>query len=173
MALQHIKSLPIRINWTSRIPAYAQVADRINCIITAGQLSEGDLLPQIRKLAVQLDANPNTVARAYDELERRGLLHKRQGSGCYVARPKRALKSGPERFAPLRPRIEELIADAQSLGISPEEMAGEIRRQASSLDGRSTLHSQPPVPRATTRAAPGSPETADGVLWRAADTLID
>lgn len=173
MALNHLESLPIQINWNSRIPAFTQVADRINCIIADGQLSEGDLLPQIRKLAAQLDANPNTVARAYNELESRGLLRKRQGSGCYVARPKRTLKAGPERFAPLRPRIEELIADAQAMGISPEEVAAEIRRQASGLDGRLTRHPQSPVPGATTRDAPTAPETAERGLWQAADPLID
>lgn len=173
MSLNHLASLPIRIDWNSRIPAFTQVADRINCIIEAGQLSEGDLLPQIRKLAAQLDVNPNTIARAYDELERRGMLRKRQGSGCYVTRPRRPLKTGPDRFAPLHHRIEELIADAQAMGISPEAVAGEIRRQASSLDGRSNLHSQPPVPSATTRTAPVTPETAERVLWQPADTLID
>ena len=173
MALNHLASLPIRIDWNSRIPPFTQVANRINCIISSGQLVEGDLLPQIRKLAVQLDANPNTVARAYDELERRGMLRKRQGSGCFVTRPKRPSKAGPERFAPLHHRIEELIADAQALGISPEEVAGEIRRLASSMDGRSTLAAPPPSASGTTGSAPGTPETAQRVLWQAADPLVD
>src|ERR1041384_83562 len=67
------------------LPIYRQIVDQVKYLVAAGRLTPGEELPPIRGLAEQLVVNPNTVARAYLELERAGIVTKRQGSGTYVS----------------------------------------------------------------------------------------
>ncbi len=179
MPLAHLPSLPIRINWEANTPPFAQVFSQINCMIMTGQLKQGVLLPQIRNLAAQLDANPNTIARAYDELARAGLIRKRQGSGCFVtgvvggASPTRRLEA-------LRGRIEELAMDAQALGIPLSDLIAELRRHipGQPTSGTSSKrNSQLPRPGAS-HVPDFTPPLTDAArpvtdLWPAAGGLID
>ncbi len=174
MPLAHLPTLPVTINWDSSIPPFRQVFGRINCLIVTGQLKRGDLLPQIRKLAVQLDANPNTIARAYNELERVGLIRKRQGSGCFVTGVADGT-SPVQRLRGLRGRIEELAADAQAMGIPVGDLIAEFRRltpePVSSKDSkrRQVLAIETPAnPKAAINEAHPAPD-----LWPPMDALID
>src|ERR1044071_6530692 len=67
------------------VPIYMQIVNQIKYLVAAGRLSAGEEVPPIRVLAGQLLVNPNTVARAYLELEREGVVSKRHGSGTYVS----------------------------------------------------------------------------------------
>lgn len=174
MPLDHLKTLPVRIDWESNIPPFSQIAGRIYCIIQAGQLADGDLLPQIRVLARQLDANPNTVARAYDELEQLGVLRKRQGSGCFVCAQKRRPSTARERLEPLRGRIEELVADAQMIGLTTEELIAAIRDQAPEIVAQEKHVPRRPAANAPPRELPRrEPAPPPRNLWQPADSLVD
>jgi GntR family transcriptional regulator len=173
MPLNHVHDLPVRINFKANTPPSIQLAGQINCIIAKGQLREGDLLPQIRKLAEQLDLNPNTVARAYEQLAQCGLLAKRQGSGCYVRR-RPANRNPADRLKPLVDRIEELVTDAQAIGVTIPELIGEIRRH--DLFENRPATGQPsakPKGRALQPAAPVPPLAVSTSLWQAAGELLD
>src|SRR5262249_23977240 len=73
------------LNPLSGVPMYRQIQDLILCGIASGQLQPGEQLPTVRALAVDLSVNPNTVIKAYSELERDGVLTSEQGSGTFVA----------------------------------------------------------------------------------------
>jgi GntR family transcriptional regulator len=117
MALAHLSELPLRLDRKAGGPAYAQIVAQINCLILSEQLSAGDVLPQIRRLAVQLGVNPNTVVRAYDELEQSGLICKRQGSACRVATIPNEPKSIHQRMQGIRPLMDALVNTSRSVGV--------------------------------------------------------
>jgi GntR family transcriptional regulator len=75
----------IKIETSSFIPIYEQIKKEIKSRISLGILKKGEALPSIRDLAAELIVNPNTVARAYRELEMEGFIYTRQGKGCFVA----------------------------------------------------------------------------------------
>ena len=75
------------IDLTSRIPIYEQIHDNIISLIVKGTLSENDQLPSVRALAKNTGVNPNTVAKAYLELERNGIIYSVPGRGSFIAKP--------------------------------------------------------------------------------------
>lgn len=78
-------SFAFRLDSHSGVPVYRQIIDQVQAAISAGILAVGDQLPTVRQLAVDLVINPNTVARAYREMEIRGLLDSQQGTGTFIA----------------------------------------------------------------------------------------
>jgi GntR family transcriptional regulator len=77
---------PMSINPNSHVPIYLQIADHIRRSVAAGVYRPGEMVPSLRQLALELVVNPNTVQRAYEELEREGLIHARKGLGMFVTR---------------------------------------------------------------------------------------
>jgi GntR family transcriptional regulator len=113
--------MEFQIDTASRTPIYRQLMARIREAAARGRLAPDQRLPSVRELSRQLVVNPNTVARAYTELEREGVLNTRPGLGVFVARPgtdltKRARK---ER---LRALVDELLTEAVHLGFSADEV---------------------------------------------------
>jgi GntR family transcriptional regulator len=181
MPLAPVENLDFRLNPDSNIPVYAQLASQLNCIIAAGQLNPGDLLPPIRKLAARLHLNPNTVARAYAELAQAGRLDKRLGCGCFVA-PVQPRSSQEDRLQLLADRIEELVNDAHALGITTESLQLAVRQAGMNLTSAEvpgkpkprrasakTATVNPPVPAAKPDSAPA----AAASLWPAAAWFVD
>src|ERR1019366_8460113 len=78
-------TMQLHISTGDGVPIYLQVANQVKHLVASGRLAAGDELPAIRVLAHQLLVNPNTVARAYLELEREGVVVKRHGSGTYIS----------------------------------------------------------------------------------------
>src|SRR5436309_9015782 len=76
--------LPFQLDLRSGVPVYRQIIDQVLAGIASGRLTNGDQLPTVRQLAVDLSINPNTVIRAYRELEIRGFLDTHQGSGTFI-----------------------------------------------------------------------------------------
>ncbi|MFQ6016401.1 MAG: GntR family transcriptional regulator [Anaerolineae bacterium] len=114
--------MEIEINLESGVPIYIQIMDRIKHLVAMGRLQPGEQLPTIRQLAVELGVNLNTVARAYTELDREGVISTQQGRGCYVAqRPdeKQLLEMRGER---LRAMLGEVLLEALSLGYQKSEI---------------------------------------------------
>lgn len=75
------------IDLTSRIPIYEQIRDKIIALIVSGTLAENDQLPSVRSLAKDTGVNPNTVAKAYQELERNGIIYSVPGRGSFISKP--------------------------------------------------------------------------------------
>jgi GntR family transcriptional regulator len=76
--------MDITLNLTDGVPIYRQIVNQVNYLIASDLLQPGEELPAIRALALQLKVTPNTIVKAYDELEKTGVVHKRRGSGTCV-----------------------------------------------------------------------------------------
>lgn len=114
------------IDPSSGTPIYRQIADQISQAVAGGILRPGDRLPSVRDLAVSLTVNPNTVVRAYQELERDGLLETARGKGVFVS--SRAAQAAPdERVQRIVPILDRLVAEAYLLGIGEKELLQLLR----------------------------------------------
>jgi len=113
--------LTFHINTGSSVPIYQQITDQVRLAVTAGTVQVGDQLPSVRALAEDLVVNPNTVARAYAELMREGLLESRAGRGVFIT-PKRKVFSRDESWRRLEPRLDALIGEAMTLDFTPDEL---------------------------------------------------
>ncbi len=109
-------------------PIYRQIIDQVKNLVAAGRLKPGDEMPTIRALAQQLLINPNTVARAYRDLESQGVLLSRQGSGTVVADGGSPLAPG-ERKRLLTKQIDKLLTEAQHLGFDEETVIELIKKR--------------------------------------------
>src|SRR5689334_1536489 len=114
------------------LPIYRQIVNQVKYLVAAGRLAPGEELPPIRTLAEQLVVNPNTVARAYLELERAGIVNKRHGSGTYVSDSGSPLKRA-ERRRVLSERIDALLAEARHLQVELEEVVQLINERARAM----------------------------------------
>lgn len=113
----------------SGVPVYRQLIDQVRGGIASGQLTKGDQLPTVRQLAVDLEINPNTVVRAYRELELGGLLETHQGTGTFVSNQK--LKgSDAERGRHLAQIVADCVSRAGAAGFTIEELMDELRGRA-------------------------------------------
>lgn len=118
-------AITFRLDSASGVPFYRQIIDQILAGITTGALCAGDQLPTVRALAVDLQVNLNTVAKAYKELEIRGVLNSQQGSGTFIAAIE--IRRGEvERRRQLVQLVDEFLARAAALGLPPDELAGEV-----------------------------------------------
>ena len=112
----------------SGVPIYRQIQDQIRYAIASGRLRPGDQLPTVRALAVDLKVNPNTVIKAYSELERLGILTTEQGSGTFVA-PQPALSLSPaDRQAKLKALCAEFLGQAAQYGFGPDDVIQAVRK---------------------------------------------
>lgn len=117
------------------MPVYRQIANQVKYQVAAGRLSAGQELPTIRSLAEKLVINPNTVVRAYAELEREGVIVCRHGSGSYIAdsAPK---PSRTEAAGSLAGKIDSLLADAAHLQMGLDELLDAVRERHSHLKSK-------------------------------------
>jgi GntR family transcriptional regulator len=111
----------LHISTASRAPIYQQLAQQIREAIARGELQPEASLPSVRQLSRELVVNPNTVARAYTELEREGLLVSRPGRGIYVAQPRNEL-TRTARDRKLTEQLDRWLTEAVHLGYSAEEV---------------------------------------------------
>lgn len=115
------KPLKISVNPGNPRPIFKQIVDAVSLAIAKGELAEGDRLPSVRALAMQLTVNPNTIAKAYAELTAQGFVDARQGLGLFISAPKQIL-SREERSKRLRQAIQRLVSDVAHLNYSDEEI---------------------------------------------------
>jgi GntR family transcriptional regulator len=112
----------------SGVPIYRQIQDQIRYGIGSGKLRPGEQLPTVRALAVELSVNPNTVIKAYTELERTGILTTEQGSGTFIA-PEPALDlSARDRQDKLKALCVEFLSHVGRYGFGPDEVVQTIRK---------------------------------------------
>jgi GntR family transcriptional regulator len=126
--------LYLHLNHHSGEPIYRQIVEAIKYRVATGELSPGDQLPSIRALSSDLKINPRTVVRAYEELQHAGLVVMRQGQGVFV-RTDRAKTSAGNRRAALKEQVRRLLAEADRLGASPEEVMKIIEQVSREMEG--------------------------------------
>jgi GntR family transcriptional regulator len=118
----------IHLSPADGVPIYLQIVTQVKYLVAAGRLAPGDDLPPIRALAEQLLVNPNTVARAYRELEAAGVVATNRGGGTRVADPGPA-PARRDCVAALTKRIDALIAEARQMNVGTEEVVDLVRRR--------------------------------------------
>jgi GntR family transcriptional regulator len=114
----------------SGVPVYRQIIDQVRGGIASGLLTAGDQLPTVRQLAVDLAINPNTVVRAYRELELGGLLETHQGTGTFISAQKMK-RADAERGRQLTQIVADCVSRAGAAGFTVEELIEELRGLAS------------------------------------------
>ncbi len=117
----------------SGLAIYQQIVNQVKYKVASGRLQSGDELPPIRVLAEQLLINPNTVARAYRELETSGVVTTKRGAGTYISNSGSPL-ARRERLKILTENVDGLLADAHSMDIPAEEVIEIIREREESLE---------------------------------------
>jgi GntR family transcriptional regulator len=110
----------VRVHPASGVPIYLQIESQVKHAIAAGALRQDDPLPPVRKLAAEVRVNPNTVARAYQNLERDGVIRTVPGGGCYVnGQSPGLLKS--EKLRRLKPLALQLAVEAKQMLVAEED----------------------------------------------------
>ena len=116
----------LRLDLHSGVPVYRQIIDQVRGGIASGSLAVGDQLPTVRQLAVDLSINPNTVVRAYRELELGGLLETHQGTGTFISSQK--VRGGEvERTRQLVQIVAECVARAGAAGFTVEDLIEQLK----------------------------------------------
>ena len=110
----------------SGVPVYRQLIDQVLVAIASGTLGANDQLPTVRQLAVDLSINPNTVIRAYKELEIRGVLTTQQGMGTFIT-SKKIRQDDAQRLRRLSQMVGELVARAGAEGFTLSEIQDALR----------------------------------------------
>jgi len=118
----------IHLSPNDGVPIYLQIVNQVKYLVASGRLAADEELPPIRVLAEQLLVNPNTVARAYRELEMAGVVTKRRTAGTYVSSAGSPLAE-PERLRILSERIDALLAEARQLGVRTTEVIELLRQR--------------------------------------------
>ena len=124
--MKHITGLTFRLDQHSGVPVYRQLIDQVLAGIASGILPPQTQLPTVRQVAVDLSINPNTVMRAYRELEIRGVLDTQQGTGTFIAQ-KRVKQDDLERRRILGQLVGEFVARAGSSGFTVEDLLEQLR----------------------------------------------
>ncbi len=122
--------MDLHLSQTDGVPVYLQIINQIKHLISAERLKPGQEIPPIRALAQQLLINPNTVARAYRELESAGWVYKKRGAGTFVAE-KRSPLSTEEKHRLIIERIRGLLTEARQMDISMAELIELIEAEES------------------------------------------
>ena len=119
--LVQMVQMRIRIDATSAAPLWRQIVHQVTLQILAGNVALGERLPTVRELASELRVNPNTIARAFQEMERSGIIETRRGLGTFA----REAAGQPDTHARrvIEHLIDDLVTEAVRLGVSPGEVA--------------------------------------------------
>ena len=126
--------MDISVNVKDGVPLYRQIANQIRYMVASGLLQPGEEVMAVRTLALKLLVTPNTVVKAYDELERDGVITRRRGSGTYVADLKTPL-ANRERNRIIEQRVDALLTEAHQLGFSDTELRSILERRLAVLRG--------------------------------------
>lgn len=131
----------ISINVKDGVPIYRQVANQIRYMVASGLLQAGEEISPVRTLALQLSVTPNTVVKAYDELEAAGVIYKRRGAGTYISGEQSPLASR-ERNRIIEERIDALLAEAYQLDYSDEDLLALFIKRQKALQKRSKTNNK-------------------------------
>jgi GntR family transcriptional regulator len=122
-------TIVFRLDRQSGVPAYRQVVDQVRQAVRLGFLRPGDRLPTVRDVVKQIAINPNTVHRAYRDLETQGLTEGRPGSGTFI---RRSLSKVPDQQPQLQRQLEKWMRAARAAGLGDEAIAALVAEAAES-----------------------------------------
>ncbi len=123
----------ITINLKDGVPIYRQIANQVRYMVASGILRPGEEISPVRTLALELSVTPNTVVKAYDELESLGVIYKRRGAGTYISDAAVTL-ADQERLRIIQQRIDALLAEAHQLNFSQQELSKLIEARRAEMD---------------------------------------
>jgi GntR family transcriptional regulator len=126
-----------RLDARSGVPVYRQLIDQVQAGIASGNLARGEQLPTVRQAAVDLEINPNTVLRAYRELEIRGILDTQQGTGTFIS-DRKVTHDGAEHDRQLQQLVGEFVARAGASGFTVTELIENLRERLPEQEKRRT-----------------------------------
>src|SRR5438874_5446983 len=126
--IQYRSAMQIHISPTDGVPIYLQIVNQVKYLVSSGRLGIGEELPPIRVLAEKLLINPNTVARAYRELEIAGVVVKRRTAGTYVSDAGSPL-ARRERLKILTERADALLTEARQMDIGTDQVIQLLRQR--------------------------------------------
>ncbi|MGE5192134.1 MAG: GntR family transcriptional regulator [Deltaproteobacteria bacterium] len=129
--------MQIHITTSDGVPIYLQIVNQIRYLVASGRLKAGDELSPIRVLAERLLVNPNTVARAYRELETAGIVEKRRTAGTYVSDQGSPL-ARRERVKILAERIDALLAEARQMNVPFDDVVKLLQQRDAAMQSSST-----------------------------------
>lgn len=127
--------MQIHISPHDGIPIYLQIVQQVKYLVASGRLAPGEEMPPIRTLAEQLLVNPNTVARAYRELEAAGVVTTRRTAGTYVSDAGSPL-GREEKIRILTERIDALLAEARQMNVPLDEVVELLRQRDALMQSR-------------------------------------
>jgi GntR family transcriptional regulator len=125
----------VHVNPATGVPIYLQVVSQLKQAVAAGALRPGDELPSVRRMAADLRINPNTVARAYQELERDDVIRTVPGGGTFVADNVPGLLKS-EKLRRLRPHARQIAVEGIQMRLAPEEILQIVEEELSKLRGK-------------------------------------
>ena len=128
--------MQLHISANDGVPIYLQIVNQVKYLVASGRLEPGAEMPPIRVLAERLLINPNTVARAYRELEMAGIVTKRRTAGTFVSDAGSPL-ARKERVKILAERIDALLAEAGQMNFNLEEVIELVRQRHEAMQARS------------------------------------
>ena len=120
--------MKIQLDLKSGVPFYRQIIDQVRSAIATGDIGPGDRLPTVRQLAVDLSVNPNTVSRAYTELELTGLVETQMGSGTFVGQ-RRVEQDEVERRRLLDQMCQEFLSRASTHGFTLDDLLSNLQQR--------------------------------------------
>ncbi|HEX6097535.1 MAG TPA: GntR family transcriptional regulator [Thermoanaerobaculia bacterium] len=123
-----------RLDSSTGVPFYRQIIDQVLLAVGDGRLKPGTQLPTVRQLAVDLSVNLNTVAKAYREMEIRGIVQTQQGTGTFIA-ARTGAKTREKRKA-LQDLVDRLLANAEALGVPMEDVVEALVERVEKARGR-------------------------------------
>jgi GntR family transcriptional regulator len=127
-------TMAFRLDSSSGVPFYRQIIDQVLLAVADGRLKAGTQLPTVRQLAVDLSVNLNTVAKAYREMEIRGIVQTQQGTGTFIAA--RSATKSRERRKALQDLVDRVIANGEALGIPMDDLVEALVERAEQARGR-------------------------------------
>ena len=125
--------MQLHISTGDGLPIYQQIMNQVRYQVASKRLVQGEQLPPVRKLAEQLLVNPNTVSRAYRELENKGIVHTRPGAGVFVADGISPLAER-EQNRILADRIDQLLAEARHMNVGLDSLITILRQRSQQMD---------------------------------------
>ena len=125
----------LHVNTSSGVPVYLQIEGQVKQALAAGALQQGNALPSVRRMAAQLRVNPNTVAKAYQNLEREGVIRTVPGGGTYVADSSPGLLKS-EKLRRLRPLARQLAVESFQLRLAPGDVVKLVEDELDGLGGK-------------------------------------
>lgn len=149
----------IKIDVKDGIPLYRQIANQIRYMVASGILRPGEEISAVRTLAVSLSVTPNTVVKAYSELEAAGVIFKRRGAGTYISETASPLAE-TEKLRILQTRIDALLSEAHQLDVDNEQLLA-ILEERQTLMQRALGESKGLTPAADPASQPKQGSKAD------------